>query len=271
MVFGMFGMAVVAAAGSVFSANRCAAQACESAGTLARGAWRADVDAYSWSRDRRVAGEATGGALREELWGDLQLAVGLTHRVEARIAWQAYRRSRFAGEGEEGAGDVWLSAKIGLAGDETEGAAWALVPALKLPTAGTRWADDTVDAGVLLVFGRPLGESGFFNAQLGGEDYGDGAGGRDRGASAAVVAGRAMGDRLTIYAEGLAELYPWNGDKARDDLAGWLGGGVAWSPHPEQRWGADLAAYAGLTRAASDARAVLRFWVEWPASGGEAR
>lgn len=243
------------------------AQATEGAAPLAPGRLRLDVDAYSGVRDRIRPAEE-GGRLSSDAWAWLQLGAGVCERVEARIGWQSHHRERSGGVVTEGAGDLWLMAKIALAGDESVGGAWAVMPFAKLPTAGARWADDTFDAGLLLIHGRPLGEDGFFNAQFGGEDHGDGAGGRDQGLCASFVAGRPLGPRWTIYAEAIAELYPRNGDSGAFTPV--LGAGLARAGDEAGSWGIDLAAYGGLNRAAPDMQAVLRFWLEWGAAGRRA-
>lgn len=229
------------------------------------GVWRVDADVHSRGEDWDLpAGE--GGRGRVEGWGCVQGATGISERLELRVAWQAWQRDETDGVVTEGAGDVFLAAKWRIAGDESEGPALALMPYLKLPTAGARFADDTVDGGALLIFGCPWGEAGFVNAQVGWDDYGDGAGGRDRGASASAVAGRALGGRWTAYVEALAGVYPSDGDS--DACAASVGGGVTWAGGAEGSWGLDLAGYGGVTRAATDAQAVLRVWVEWGGAEG---
>ncbi len=225
------------------------------------GTWRFDLDLYTRGEDRRLPAGAGVGRVRSEAWAWVQVGTGVGERVEARAGWQAYQRERVDGETSAGVGDLWLMAKVHLCGDEAEGPAWAVLPYVKLPTGGSRWADDTVDLGALVIFGRPLGEAGFFNAQLGIDDYGDGGGGRDRGVSGAAVAGRSLSERWSIYLEGLGGVYPSTGDKRELELA--LGGGVVWAGNAAGTWGLDLAGYGGLTRAAVDAQAALRFWVEW--------
>jgi hypothetical protein len=243
--------------GLVFAGAEARAQATEGVMPVAVGVVRVDADLYARGEDWRTP---AGGA-RSESWGVTQVATGVTERVELRAAWEAYRREASGGVTLSGAGDVLLGAKIRLAGDEAEGVAWAVLPHVKLPTAGARFADDTVDAGLLVIVGAPWGEAGFFNAQLGWDDHGDGGGGRDRGASASAVAGRALGGRWTAYAETLAGMYPLTGDS--DAFALSAGAGLTWAGGAEGAWGWDLAAYGGVTREATDAEAVLRFWMEW--------
>ena len=255
-------VAMMAGLGMAAGTGVARAQVTEAVATVAPGVWRVDADVYARAEDWNLP-EGAGGRGRSEAWGWTQLATGLTERVEVRVAWQAFRRDELDGIATEGAGDLYVGGKWWIAGDEAEGAAWALLPYLKLPTGGVRFADDTVDAGVLLIFGCPCGEAGYVNAQLGWDDYGDGGGGRDRGASASVVAGHGLDERWTVYAEATAEAYPLNGDS--DAFAANLGGGVTWSGDADGAWGLDLAAYGGVTRAAPDALAVLRVWLEWGA------
>lgn len=258
-----FRFGAVALAGLIYAGD-VQAQATEGVAPVAVGVWRVDADVHSRGEDWDLpAGE--GGRARAEGWGCVQLATGLTERWEARVACAVWQRDELDGAVVEGTGDVVLGAKWRIAGDESEGVAWALMPYLKLPTAGARFADDTVDVGALLIFGRPWGEAGFLNAQAGWDDYGDGAGGRDRGASASVAAGRGLGGRWTVYGEALAGVYPVSGDKGA--CAASLGGGVAWAGGDDGAWGLDLAVYGGVTRAATDAQAVLRVWVEWGGAG----
>lgn len=255
----LFTGAVVAGLVLVFASGEARAQATEGVMPVAVGVVRVDADLYARGEDWRTP--AGGARARSDAWGYVQLATGVAERVELRAAWEAYRREASGGVTVSGAGDVLLGAKIRLVGDESEGLAWAVLPHVKLPTAGAKFADDTVDAGLLVIVGAPWGEAGFFNAQLGWDDHGDGAGGRDRGASASAVVGRAAGGRWTVYAETLAGMYPINGDS--DAFALSAGAGVTWAGGADGAWGLDLAAYGGVTRAATDVEAVLRFWVEW--------
>ena len=236
------------------------AQATEGATPVAPKTWRVDADVYALAEDWSMP-EGWGDRSTAEAWGCVQVATGVTERWEARVTWLARGRSKLDGAVTEGAGDLYLAAKGLLAGDEAEGAAWSVMPYVKLPTGDGRFTDDTVDCGALLIFGCPWGEAGYVNAQLGWDDYGDGGGGRDGGASAAAVAGRAFGERWTVYGEGLGGKYPANGDG--DAFAASLGGGATWAGDADGSWGLDLAAYGGVTRSAPDLLAVLRVWWEW--------
>jgi hypothetical protein len=251
--------AVVVGLGGGFLVGEARAQATEGVMPVGVGVVRVDADLYARGEDWRTP--AGGSRARSDAWGYVQFATGLTEWVEVRAAWETYRREASGGATVSGAGDVFLSAKIRLAGDEAEGVAWAVLPYVKLPTAGAKFADDTVDAGALVVVGAPLGEAGYFNAQAGWDDYGDGAGGRDGGASASAVVGRAVGERWTVYAETLAGVYPLTGDS--DAFALSAGAGVTWAGDADGTWGLDVAAYGGVTRAAKDVEGVLRFWLEW--------
>lgn len=254
-----FGWALGAGLALGLVPERLAAQATEGATPVAAGVVRADVEVLTRAEDwRRPAG--AGGRASYVGWGYVELSTGVAERVELRAGGQLWQRDEADGFSVEGAGDLYLSAKWLVAGDEAEGPALALMPYLKLPTAGDRWGDDSVDAGVLAIFGRPLGEQGWLNAQAGLDDYGDGAGGRDLGVTASFVAGRALGDRWNVYAEALGGLNPVEGDS---DVSLELGGGAAWAGNDEGTWGLDLAAYSGVTREAPDLRAVLRAWLEW--------
>lgn len=253
--------ALVAVVGLALS-NDVRAQATEWTRTVAPGVIRLDTEVATRARDRDLP--AGWGDKADTLaWGYTDLSYGLSERLEVRAGGQLWQRDTVDGVRSEGMGDLNLSFKWHLTGDEAEGPAWAVMPFVKLPTANGRVTDDTVDAGAMLIFGRPLGESGWLNAQAGWEDLGDGAGGRDAGAFASAVAGRAVAERWTVYTETQATRYPWTGGP--DSLTLDLGAGVVWAGNADWTWGLDLAAYAGLTRASTDAQATLRLWVEWGA------
>lgn len=239
--------------------GRLAAQATEGAAPVAAGVVRVDVEVLTRAEDWGGPAGAVGRASYVD-WGYAELSTGVAERVEFRVGGQLWQRDEADGFSVEGAGNLYLSAKWLVAGDEAEGPALALMPCLKLPTAGDRWGEDSVDAGLLVIFGRPLGEQGWLNAQAGLDDYGDGTGGRDLGATASVVAGTAPGNRWNVYAEALAGLDPL---ESGSDVSLELGGGASWTGNDAGTWGLDLAAYGGATRAAPDVRAVLRAWLEW--------
>jgi hypothetical protein len=254
-----FGFCLAAGLFSLTGPARLWAQATEGATPVAVGVVRADVEVLTRTKDWRMPSGA-GDRASFTGWGYLELSTGVTDRLEFRAGGQLWQRDETDGVSVEGAGDLFLSAKWLVAGDEAEGAALAFMPYVKLPTAGDRWGDDSVDTGLLAIFGRPLGEHGWLNAQAGLDDYGDGAGGRDLGATASVVAGRSLGDRWNVYAEALGGLDPL---ESESDLSLELGGGATWAGNAEGTWGLDFAAYGGATRAAPDLRAVLRAWLEW--------
>lgn len=248
----------------VLGVTEARSQATEAATPVPLGTWRLDSDVYARAEDWNLPA-GWGGRARAESWGWAQIAAGVTERLDLQAGWQAFQKFEVDGVADKGAGDLYLAAKCLVSGDEGAGAAWGVMPYVKLPTSGGRFTDDTVDPGLLLIFGRPLGDAGYVNAQLGFDDYGDGAGGRDQGASASAVAGFHLGERATAYAETLAGMYPLNGD--RDSFGASAGLGATWSGDAEGGWGVDVAAYGGVTRAAPDLLAVLRVWWQW--SGGD--
>lgn len=243
-------------------AAKLSAQATEWTRTVAPGVVRADVDVVARGLDRDLPA-GWGGRVDTVAWGYTDLTVGVAEGWEVRVGGTAWVREEWDGWRRQGMGDLNLSFKWTMAGDEAEGVAWALMPFVKLPTTDGRFSDPAVDGGAMVIFGCPLGEAGWVNAQFGADDAGDGAGGRDTGLFGSLVAGRAVGERWTVYAETLAARYPWN--RGGDTLTLELGGGVTWSGDEAGSWGLDLAGYGGLTRAATDVQAVLRLWKEWGA------
>ena len=244
----------------ILAANDAKPQATEAATPVAVGSWRIDSDVYARAEDWSLPA-GWGGRARAESWGWLQVATGVAERLDVQAGWQAFQKVEVDGVKNEGAGDMYVAAKWLVVGDEGQGAAWALMPYVKLPTSSGRFTDDTVDPGVLLIFGRPLGQVGYVNAQLGLDDYGDGAGGRDQGASASAVSGFYLGARTSAYVETLAGMYPLNGDK--DSFGASAGLGATWSGNADGTWGVDFAAYGALTEAAPDLLAVVRVWWLW--------
>lgn len=238
------------------------AQFTEGAGAVAAGVWRVDMDVVARGVDWDLPA-GWGGRADTVAWGYTDVTVGMAGGWELRAGGTAWAREEADGVRTEGMGDLNLSLKWEMLGDESEGLAVALMPFLKVPTSGGRFSDDKVDGGLLVIFGCPLGEAGWCNAQIGGENAGDGTGGRDVGLFGSLVAGRSVGERWTVYAETMAARYPWN--RGGDTLSWDAGGGVTWSGDADGTWGLDVAAYAGLTRAATDAQAVLRLWKEWGA------
>ncbi|MFM1852353.1 MAG: hypothetical protein RIS54_2037 [Verrucomicrobiota bacterium] len=74
---------------------------------------------------------------------------------------------------------MWLRAKWNFAGDENEGPTWAVLSYVKVPTAADGIGNDAWEPGVLLVFGRPRGESRSWQVNAGLDWLDDGAGGCD--------------------------------------------------------------------------------------------
>jgi len=128
--------------------------------TLAPRTVQLEGGAAEWSRDR-------DGGLRVTTWtlGATTVRAGVRDRVELQVAHDGWidERTRDTVTATtaraRGWGDVTLRAKVNLHGnDDGDVAAWAVLPAVKLPTADAAIGNGAVEGGVAALFEAPLGE-----------------------------------------------------------------------------------------------------------------
>ncbi len=88
---------------------------------------------------------------------DPTLKVGLTRRVDFELQFNGYTNTRTSDPGTgstlsraDGAGDVAVRSKVNLFGNDGGGAAMALIPYVKLPTAPSTLGNNQVEGGLIV-------------------------------------------------------------------------------------------------------------------------
>ena len=117
-----------------------------------------DIVSYVWDRrnEEKVASKSF-------VWFDPTLKLGLTNAIDAEISFVPYLTARATDERTgsvfrgEGLGDAVARLKVNLVGNDSGGIAAALVPWIKLPTAGEGLGNGQVEGGVLAPLTFALG------------------------------------------------------------------------------------------------------------------
>ena len=121
--------------------------------TVDAGHFQIETDIFNQVYDRRNEQEV---ASRQIVWFDPTLKLGITNDIDAEISFVPYTKLRATDErlgatlAAEGVGDVSLRAKINLAGNEGGAFAVAIVPWVKIPTAGANLGNGQLEGGLLL-------------------------------------------------------------------------------------------------------------------------
>lgn len=235
------------ALGTTVSAS---AQATETPTVVPRGERVFEADLVALSRDR-----AGGVRTRTLVAGSFLLSTGVAHGWDLQFGADAFVREAVRENGTtataRGLGDAVVRAKWNCCGDEHEGLAFALLPFVKLPTAGRAVGNGKVEGGLIVPLGMPLGD-GHVHVAAGWERLAVDGAGRAHGWSLAAAVSHPLTERLDGYIETLASEVAGGGE--RSAVEGGIG--LVWSA--TDRLALDLAVYAGVTRAAPDRGAVLR-------------
>jgi hypothetical protein len=242
-------------AGLTLAAGEAAAQWTETPGTAPVGGLRVEIEALSLATDRHTL-DRDGVTYRSALAGSVFLSTGVTPTWDIQLGVDLWRKEsavdEFGSSTESGRGDLWLRAKWNFAGDENEGPTWAVLPYVKVPTAADGIGNDAWEPGVLLVFGRPLGESRSWQVNAGLDWLDDGAGGCDVYFSVSSALTHWLNGRWGIY----GEVYAWSDASILRDASVEIGVGVTCAVG-ETGW-VELACYVGVTRVAVDYTPALR-------------
>ena len=186
----------------------------------------------------------------------LLVSKGLTEYLDIQFGFEMWHQESVKIQGitktMSGQGDGWLRMKWNFSGDESESAAWAILPYLKLPLADDDLGNDHFEPGVALAYGQPLSDHVAINATLGYDVLEDGSGGHDQVIYASSAMTVNLSERLALYGElgyavDLAITQDWTAE---------AGVGMVYAFN-DRGW-IDIAFYAGLTEASPDYTPVLR-------------
>ena len=124
--------------------------------TIDTGRVSVEVGLIDWQRDDAPDGRADDIAVAAT-----NLRIGLTHRLEAIVAWTPYARTRFRGARGQvdvsgGVGDVTLGAKGNLLHPDGSGLSLAVMPFVSLPVGRVPIGSSRVDPGIALPFSYAL-------------------------------------------------------------------------------------------------------------------
>ena len=133
----------------------------ESAYSLDAGHLQIEMDIVSYTRDRHTP-ERDGGS---ESWAfaNTNIKLGLTNRTDLQIVVPTYQRIR---GGAEGLGDIEVRLKTNLWGNDGGDTALAVMPFIKIPTAGDGLGNDEVEGGIIIPFAASLPGDWGFGAML---------------------------------------------------------------------------------------------------------
>lgn len=242
-------------AATFFGANAALGQFTESPATVARGDWLMETDVVSVAFDRHTPSR-DGVHYRSTYVGYVQVSTGVAPNFDVQIGLDSWREERAIGGGVDerarGMGELYLRAKWQfLPGEEFSAAVLPYVRVRQVAEAELR--PERTQFGVILPWAKTLGDDWSLGGQLQGDWLDDGAGGRDAWFTATVVAHRAAGEQLGLYAEAMAYFAPsvWR------RWSTLVGGGFTWQATDAFSW--DMGLLVGVTRTAPDWNPVLRF------------
>ena len=121
--------------------------------TVDAGHFQIETDIFNQTYDRR---NEQGVTTRQILWFDPTLKLGITNDVDAEISFVPYAKlhatDKVSGAvlSAESQGDVSLRAKINLIGNEGGAFAAAIIPWVKIPTAGANLGNGQLEGGFLV-------------------------------------------------------------------------------------------------------------------------
>ena len=225
----------------------------ESAAPVEPGKWLWEADLFNAGRDR-----AGGAEYRYEAFGYLQWTRGVRESFDLQFGMQAYQRETYAEPGlpvrrDERWGDLCLRSKWLLPASSRP---WevALLPFVSVPLDDDAEGHRHVHLGLILPVSRPLGRSGWFDAQvqLDGSKWGGER--RDWSLLASANVQRDLGAGWGGYLEVV-------GDFADGWRRAAVSGGFGLT-RTLGRGGIDAALYGGVTGEAVDWELALRLYWE---------
>jgi hypothetical protein len=153
--------------------------ATEAARTLDAGHFAIEAGVFSFALDDRNPDGVKRNSY--DAW-NTNFKVGLLNNVDFHVIIDSYvieySRENGRNQAQRGFGDVELRSKINLFGNDTDGAAFALLPFIRIPTGQAHHRDRVVEGGLITPWTVPLPEdwtvSGQFELDL--NQTGDGRG-----------------------------------------------------------------------------------------------
>jgi hypothetical protein len=111
--------------------------------TVDPGHWQLEIDAVDWTHDR------SGGVTTDfGVFASSNLKYGVNDRLDVELNVTPYQVQRVTGSpAAQGFGDLTARAKVGLIGGDR---AVAILPFVKIPTAGAGLGNGAVEGGVVL-------------------------------------------------------------------------------------------------------------------------
>jgi Putative MetA-pathway of phenol degradation len=117
----------------------------ESAYTVDKGRYQWEVEMASFTRD--------GGEWTEYSLAEWNMKYGLTDRADLQLVMPLYTHVR---SGDEGYGDTEIRLKYNLWGNDSGETAMALMPFVKIPTAGGSLGNDAFEGGLIVPYSFSL-------------------------------------------------------------------------------------------------------------------
>ena len=138
----------------------------ESPYTVPRGWMQIESDLASWGRITGDDEQVTATQI-----ATLNMKIGVTNRIDLQVLFNPYVRTdtEIAGlpsEEDDATGQAGLRAKFNVFGNDSDGAAFALLPFATVPTDEDPMFD-FVSWGMVTPFSMPLGENAALSAMLG--------------------------------------------------------------------------------------------------------
>lgn len=145
------------------------------------GGWLIEAELAGYARDQRTPA-GNDRSTREFWFANTLVSTGLTESLDLQFGFDGWSDARVSdhtgAETTRGFGDTWVRCKWNFAGQVDAGPAWALLPYVKLPTAGGDISNGQCEPGVAVVFGRPLPGGAAVSAMLSVDALSDELGGR---------------------------------------------------------------------------------------------
>lgn len=173
--------------GRELSADR--PDATESPITVEAGRVQIESSLYDWSRDGRDD---------THTWLSIHTKFGLTESVDLGIVIDSYVREE--NPGTEGFGDIGLTLKWNLWGNDGGDTALALLPMLKIPT-GTSVSNNEWEGGLAVPFGMDLADGWSLGLMVAAEVVADDDGGHEFEFLHTAVIGHELNESLGIFLE----------------------------------------------------------------------
>lgn len=180
---------------------------------------------------------------------------GLTHDSDLQIispSWVKETTTGPDGEEKEGYGDTIVRFKKNLFGNDGGDAAFALLPFVKVPTAGADLGNRRVEGGIALPLSVSLPRGFSLGAQMQFEHL---RRSDDRGAQTDYVMSLTLERNLTDELKGFVEFWNRSSDNSADGANSTLDVGVLYLVSPNIQL--DAGAFFGLTDAADDVTTFL--------------